>query len=146
MFTQIARTFAAAALLVGLVTATTLADTPATTHYDTSLTQLYGSTAPYSGTLDLRVDSSGIVNGYYHPEGVTSFVQVTGGSDGTHIWFDIGRKGGLHVNATINDGVISGDAITYADATPQHSDSVTSEVPTDGPFKFKATPIENPGP
>jgi hypothetical protein len=132
MFTQIARAFAAAALILGLTTATTLADSPTPAiHYDTSMTALYGSTAPYAGTLDLRIGSDGIVSGYYHPESVMSFVVVTGGRDGNSIWFDIGQTDPIYVSATIKDGIITGQAI--GKDTPG------------APFTFKATPSAAPG-
>lgn len=132
MFTHISRTLAAAALLVGFATAVTLADTPATSyHYNTALTELYGSPSPYSGTLDLRIDADGIVNGYYHPEDPASFVQVTGGRDGNRIWLDIGQKGEIHVSGTIVNGTITGQAVYSDDQS--------------GLYAFKATPSKEPG-
>src|ERR1019366_8729982 len=113
MLQRISRALAAAALMLGIATATTLADSPSPMlHYDTSLTELYGSIAPYSGTLDLRIDANGIVAGYYHPETLPSFVLVTGGRTGNKIWLDIGTSGQMHVTGEINNGVISGSAIS----------------------------------
>lgn len=132
MFRKISRSIAAAALLFGLAATATLADsTPATTHYDTAMTQIYGSIAPYSGTMDLHIDASGIVRGYYHPESVTSFIVVTGGVDGKNIWLDIGRDAKIHVSGTLVNGVISGQAINSDDESTIYSFQATPAT-TDG--------------
>ncbi len=82
-------------------------------HYTTALNQLYGSSVPWTGALDLHVAPDGIVNGYYHPAGERSFVPVTGGLDGHRIWFDIQGAGraALHVSGTLGaNGTIDGSA------------------------------------
>jgi hypothetical protein len=86
--------------------------TPAEYHYQTAITQVYGSQYPIAGHLDLQLFPNGIVRGYYHNAYQKSFIQVTGGRDGSYLWFDIGPTpldlgigvgtgGRLHVVSTI---------------------------------------------
>lgn len=89
-----------------------------TYHYDTALTTLTGG-APWTGTLELRVDSNGIVKGIYRAEaGLGSLQTVTGGVNGNSIWFDIGTRGRIHVTATMADSVISGQAFNDTGREP----------------------------
>jgi hypothetical protein len=105
---------ACAALLTLVAPAVSVAATAQTTttqHYTTSLTELYGSPAPYSGKLDLRVNPSGIVSGYYFPDDGALYVPVVGGQTGDRIWLDIGRSGNMHVEGRVQaQGVIVGTA------------------------------------
>jgi hypothetical protein len=103
----------------------TSATQPAT--YDTALTALYGSPAPYTGTLRLTVSDSGIVRGYYFSsDGTAMFVPVTGGEKGDSIWFDIGDGRMYHIDARMHDGTIVGTAFSGTNeqftfvASPQH--------------------------
>jgi len=102
------------AAVLGLLALTALpafaisSTTPA--QYDTALTALYGSPAPYTGTLKLRVSADGIVRGYYFPTDGPLFVPVTGGQSGDAIWFDIGDDSMYHVTARVDDGNIVGTA------------------------------------
>jgi hypothetical protein len=82
------------------------------TQYATALTEIFGSAAPYTGTLRLTVSRDGIVRGYYFPSDGELFVPVTGGQTGQSIWFDIGSNGMYHVNANVRDGAIVGVAFT----------------------------------
>jgi hypothetical protein len=101
-------------------------------HYATAITEFYGSTVPIEGVLDLRIDSHGIVQGNYHPEGVRNFDPVSGGRDGVHIWFDIGATADMHVTGTIAaDGTIDGQA---------WNDSI------DQSYRFTAKPVPAPSP
>lgn len=59
-------------------------------HYSTSITPVYASQYPIAGHLDLEVFPDGIVRGYYHNAFQKSYIPVTGGRDGTYLWFDIG--------------------------------------------------------
>jgi hypothetical protein len=90
------------------------------------MTELYGSTAPYSGSLDLNVDPSGIVHGYYFSaDGSQMYVPVVGGETGDRIWFDIGNLGAVHVEGRLQaQGVIVGTAFDK----------------TNGQFSFVANP------
>jgi hypothetical protein len=104
-----------AAAALGLLLAACLPAVSATqsTQYDTALTELYGSAAPYTGTLKITVSADGIVHGYYFPsDGTALFIPVTGGQTGRSIWFDIGNDGMYHVNAQVRDGSIVGTALT----------------------------------
>ena len=103
-----------------------LADVPpaatpdaAGSHYDTSIRTVYGSQYPVAGKLDIQISSDGIVQGYYHNAYEKAFIPVSGGRDGTYIWFDIGPSaaltgigepgGRVHVVGTIAaDGTITG--------------------------------------
>lgn len=66
------------------------ASAPEPIHYSTTITNAYGSGYPTAGHLDIEVFPNGIVRGYYHQAYVKSFIPVTGGRDGSYIWFDIG--------------------------------------------------------
>lgn len=84
------------------------------TAYDTALTELYGSPAPYTGTLKLTISADGIVHGYYFPtDGTSLFVPVTGGQTGNSIWFDIGNDGMYRVQGRVHEGTIVGTAFTH---------------------------------
>jgi len=108
--------FLAAAAFVGLLTlaapaAGVAASASTTQHYSTSMTALYGSPAPYTGSLELTVDPSGIVRGYYFPADMSSmYVPVVGGETGDRIWFDIGNTGIVHIDGRVKNGVIVGTA------------------------------------
>lgn len=112
--------FQAAAACVGLLTlavpAAGVAATASTTHnYSTSMTALYGSPAPYTGSLQLTVTPEGIVRGYYFPADMSSmYVPVVGGETGDRIWFDIGNNGSVHIDGRVKDGVIVGTAFDRA--------------------------------
>lgn len=110
------RLFQAAAACVGFLTlavpaAGDAATASTTAHYSTAMTALFGSSAPYSGALDLTVTSDGIVRGYYFPADQSSmYVPVVGGRAGDRIWFDIGSTGSVHVDGRLQNGVIVGTA------------------------------------
>lgn len=93
------------------------------------MTELFGSSAPYSGSLDLDVSSGGIVHGYYFPaDGSAMYVPVVGGETGDHIWFDIGNSGSVHVVGRVQSrGIIVGTAFD----------------PSNGQFSFVANPAES---
>lgn len=81
------------------------------TQYATALTAVYGSAAPYTGTLKLTISDAGIVRGYYFSsDGSIMFVPVSGGKRGDSIWFDIGNNGMYHVDGRLRDGSIVGTA------------------------------------
>lgn len=105
------RILAAALGLLALASAPALsAEQP--TAYNTALTELYGSPAPYTGTLKLTV-SGGIVHGFYYPtDGASMLVPVTGGQNGDTIWFDIGDNSMYRVEGRVHDGTIVGTAFT----------------------------------
>lgn len=88
--------------------------------FKTAITEVYGSTYPLTGRLDLELSSSGTIRGFYHTTFDKLFIPVAGGRDGDYIWFDIGPssidlglgagpQGKLHVVATVNgDGSLKG--------------------------------------
>lgn len=79
------------------------------------MTALYGSPAPYTGSLKLTVTSGGIVRGYYFPSDYSSmYVPVVGGQTGDRIWFDIGNAGSVHIDGRVKNGVIVGTAFDRA--------------------------------
>jgi hypothetical protein len=47
----------------------------------------------YDGTLNLRIDAEGIVEGTYRPNGSGPFVPVVGGLEHNQIWLDFGDRG-----------------------------------------------------
>jgi hypothetical protein len=132
-------------------------------HYETAITEVYGSEYPLTGRLDLEIFPDGHLRGYYHTTYNKLYIQVNGGRDGNYIWFDIGPssidlglgagpQGKLHVVATMNgDGsfrgqvypetaaVLSGLAMQYEFASP----APVSENSTDQ-YIFRATPMAQP--
>jgi len=132
---------------------------PTYTHYETSITQVYGSQYPITGRLDLELFPDGTLRGYYHTTYYKLYIPVAGGRDGNYIWFDIGPssidlglgagpQGKLHVVATMNnDGsfkgqvfpqtaaVLSGLSMQYEFASP----APTSQNSNDQ-YIFSATP------
>ena len=99
------------AALAGPALAITHQGAPAQEQYTTTFVQELGvgrlGAGAYEGTLDLTIDSRGLVNGYYRPDGGT-FIQVTGGVDGTSVWLDFGFMGHVHVTGTFEQGQIVG--------------------------------------
>lgn len=82
-------------------------------HYSTAITQLHGASGPFTGALDLTVNSEGIVNGYYFPaDGSAMFVQVVGGRSGDRVWLDIGTNPITRIEGRLENGNIRGTAIT----------------------------------
>jgi hypothetical protein len=136
---------------------------PTFSHYETAITEVYGSQYPITGKLDLEIFSDGTLRGYYHTSYYKLYIPVAGGRDGNYIWFDIGPssvdlglgtgpQGKLHVVATMNsDGsfrgqvypetaaVLSGLAMQYQLASP----SPTSQNSNDQ-YLFNATPTSGP--
>lgn len=107
------RILAAALGLLALAGAPAISATQPTA-YDTALTELYGSPAPYTGTLKLTVSAGGIVHGFYFPtDGASLFIPVTGGQNGDSIWFDIGDNVLYRVQGRVHDGTIVGTAFTH---------------------------------
>jgi hypothetical protein len=77
-----------------------------------------GLDTPWTGTLQLTINSNGIIQGYYHPAYQIAFIPVTGGRDGDNVWLDIGSAGRLHVNGTLHNGTIVGSAVDERTHTP----------------------------
>jgi hypothetical protein len=101
----------AAALGLLLPAAAPAISAPAPTEYATALTAIYGSDAPYTGTLRLTISDNGIVHGYYFSsDGSVMFVPVNGGKTGESIWFDIGNNSMYHIDGRLRDGKIVGTA------------------------------------
>lgn len=101
---------AAALGLLALAGAPAVSSTEPTA-YATALTAVYGSAAPFTGTLKLTISDGGIVRGYYFSsDGSVMFVPVTGGKTGDSIWFDIGNTLMYHVDGRVHDGTIVGTA------------------------------------
>lgn len=96
------------------------AQEPTALHYNTAITQVYGSEYPLTGKLDLQQFPDGHIRGYYHTSYYKLFINVVGGRDGDYIWLDIGPssidlglgagpQGRLHVVATMGgDGSFKG--------------------------------------
>jgi len=136
---------------------------PTFSHFATAITEVYGSTYPTTGILDLEIFSDGTLRGYYHTSYYKLYVPVAGGRDGNYIWFDIGPstmdlglgagpQGKLHVVATMNaDGSFRGQvypetAAVISGLTMQYqfgASSPTSQNSSDQ-YVFNAAP--RPGP
>jgi hypothetical protein len=104
--------FVVAAALTGVPVISHAATAQAThVNYETSLSSIYGLPSPWTGTLQLTINPSGIIQGYYRPADNAAFIPVTGGQNGDQVWLDIGSSGRLHVNGVLKNGVITGGAI-----------------------------------
>ena len=137
---------------------------PTFLHYDTAITEVYGSPYPLTGKLDLEIFPDGTLRGYYHTSFYKLYIPVAGGRDGSYIWFDIGPssmdlglgagpQGKLHVVATMNAdnsfrgqvypetaAVISGLSMQYQFSSP----APTSQNSTTDQYIFNATPTSGP--
>lgn len=144
---------------MGLATTSIASAQPTNLQFTTAITQVYGSTYPITGRLDITNNSDGTLHGYYHTLDYKLYIPVVGGRDGNYIWFDIGPstldlglgagpQGKLHVVATMNgDGsfrgqvypqtaaVLSGLAMQY-----QFSSTTPSENSSADQYIFTATP------
>ena len=108
---------AASAALLALPANALAVTAPTTAHYSTAMTELYGGTAPYTGSLELEIAPDGIVRGYYFPADYSAmFVPVVGGKSGDSIWFDIGSSEITHVEGRLHNGVIVGTAFNKANS------------------------------
>ena len=132
---------------------------PTSSYYDTAITQVYGSTYPLTGKLDIELFPDGTLRGHYHTTYYKLYVPVTGGRDGNYIWFDIGPssvdlglgtgpQGKLHVVATMDGAggfrgqvypetaaVLSGLAMQYQFSTPSPLSNNSNDQ-----YIFAATP------
>lgn len=116
---------ATAIAALGAPAVATAAPSPTSVNYTATFRGLYGPNQyPSEGTLTLRTYRSGIIQGFYRPEGIGDFIPVTGGETGKTIWFDIGNRDSVHVTGTVQHGKIVGSAYTTDDV----------------PYRFKATP------
>jgi hypothetical protein len=114
------------------------------THYNVAIWNPITNAYPVTGTMDLTFHSDGIVRGYYHPAGLPSFVPITGGRQGDHIWLTIGRQGAWQLDGRFHDGKITGSAIDEHPGFDRNIDkfgapvALTNAAPT---YSFTATPI-----
>ena len=76
--------------------------------FDTQITDIYGSPAPFQGRLDLRFAENGTISGYFRPIDDNAYIPVVGGRTGNAVWFDIGNSGRLHFSGTLENGRIDG--------------------------------------
>lgn len=113
---SIALTLIAALAVLGGGLATASAQ-PNTLHYDVKIWNPITLEYPVTGTMDLTEHSDGVIQGYYHPAGLPSFVPITGGLQGDHIWLTIGRMGGWTLDGRLENGRIRGSA-THGGRTP----------------------------
>jgi hypothetical protein len=152
--------FALVCVAAGAITSAASAQQSSTFyHYETAITEVYGSEYPLTGKLDLQVFADGTLRGFYHTTYYKLFVPVAGGRDGNYIWFDIGPssvdlglgagpQGKLHVVATMdNDGsfrgqvypqtaaVLSGVAMQNEFSSPSPTSANSNDQ-----YIFKATP------
>ncbi len=119
------------------------ADVPAA-HYNISIWNPITRAYPVTGSMDLRYHDDGTVTGYYHPAGLPSFIPITGGRTGDHIWLSIGLSGGWELDGHFRDGKIVGSA-TDENPGPDHNITrfgapvaLSDAAPL---YSFTATPI-----
>ncbi|HEY5341883.1 MAG TPA: hypothetical protein VIK27_12715 [Candidatus Aquilonibacter sp.] len=84
----------------------------------------------YSGVMRLHFSDDGYVNGTYRPDSGGGIGTVRGGHQGKRIWLDIATLGGIHVEATLDHGVIKGVA---APLGPQATQYVFTATPQPSP-------------
>jgi hypothetical protein len=128
----------------------TTANAPTVYHYSTTITPQYGSQYPIAGHLDLQIFPDGIVRGYYHNAHEKRFVPISGGRDGTYLWFNIGPamfdldflagpSGTAHVVATVsNDNSFRGQI--YPEVTAR---SNLTTMSTNGQLNITNLPSAN---
>lgn len=90
--------------------ATGVSTQPVHVNYQTSITSLVGFSYPYTGRLELTLNPDNLITGYYRPADNNDLIPVTGARDGKNVWLDIGTTGRMHVQGTLNNGVITGTA------------------------------------
>jgi hypothetical protein len=108
-----------------------------TTYYTTVMLQTrpFPSGGAYTGRLHLTVSPDGIVNGWYMPESEGGVLAVTGGKDGDNLWFELGNRGAVRIDATMQeDGRIVGTATEF----PAPERQTTAGMPP--MYSFVATP------
>jgi hypothetical protein len=144
-------------LLLGLITAATAQQATAM-HFNTAITQVYGSKYPLTGRLDLEVFPTGTVRGFYHTSYYKLNIPVVGGKDGNYIWLDIGPstvdlglgagpQGRLHVVGSLDkDGSFAGQVYPETPAVLSGT-SAAQTFPNPGPttadqYLFSATPVQ----
>ena len=128
MFTTTLRILAAATVLglAGQPAPSLAVQQNAMTYYNTRLVEIYGSPAPFAGTLQLRISPDNIINGYYRAEGgLGTYIPITGGRDGDDVWFDIGERGDVRVTGKLVNGAIVGTAVDEHDT--QYNFTATKE-------------------
>ncbi|HEY9086415.1 MAG TPA: hypothetical protein VIN40_10850 [Candidatus Tyrphobacter sp.] len=89
------------------------ADLPMT-HYNIAIWNPITHAYPVTGSMDLRFHPDGVVDGYYHPAGLPSFIPISGGRTGDHIWLTIGLHGGWQLNGSFQGAKIVGSAVDQA--------------------------------
>jgi len=87
------------------------ADHSVLTNYETEMAPVFPAPGAgvYAGTLRLRINPDGIVQGYYQTAG-GAVEPVAGGKNGNTIWFSIGASGTLRINASVAGADIVGSA------------------------------------
>ena len=79
---------------------------PRNAAYRTEIRERYAAFG-YTGVMRLRI-ANGYVNGTYRPDSGGTITPLSGGTDGSHIWFDLETLGGVHVEAHLEHGKIVG--------------------------------------
>jgi hypothetical protein len=133
-------------------------------HFNTAITQVYGSPYPLTGKLDLQIFGDGHIRGYYHTSFYKLFIPVVGGRDSDYVWLDIGPssidlglgagpEGRLHVVGTMNgDGSFRGQvypvqAAVLSGVSPVSGFANPGPGPTpDDQYIFTATPAQEGAP
>lgn len=151
----------ASLLLLGLPL-TAAAQQATELHFETAITQVYGSQYPLTGRLDLELFPAGNIRGYYHTSYYKLNIPVVGGRDGDYIWLDIGPssvdlglgagpQGKLHVvGAMGKDGSFHGQV--YPETAAGLSGNIAAQsFPNPGPtsseqYLFSATPAQQTPP
>jgi hypothetical protein len=82
----------------------------------------------YTGELKIFVSSDGYVNGTYRADTGGHLGIVRGGHQGNRVWFDVETLGGLHVEATMKNGAMSGIAAPTGMGDRQYIFTATPEA------------------
>jgi hypothetical protein len=125
----LALSLAAAALPVVSAAATSQLDRTITQTYQTTFVKQFGQSFPITGgRLEITLTNDGYVQGYYTPADSVAFIPVTGGRNGSNVWFDIGNSHATHVTGTLEPNGIAGFATT-SNGVQYRFDAVTQAKP-----------------
>jgi hypothetical protein len=114
----------AAMIHPGVGTQTVAQATPQVQVYHTQIRGRFEAFG-YTGVMRLTFSANGYVNGTYRPDTGGRLTTVHGGRQGSKIWLDIATLGGIHIEGTLQNGVISGYGAPLGPKNKQYAFTAT---------------------